>query len=445
MKNLIYALLVVAVLAPVSKAQFEGEVREIKMDTLRVGDVPPTKIGVADMLYIGTSYITSRDSLLMNYVTATVRFDIDFYAEWELVMIDSFYLKIYEIDEIDVFGWKRLGAQYILRLEAEFPGTQMMRVRWQLWETDSNEQFAKGVVERTRTDWRKLGHDISNEIARTLTGDQGIFLTKIAYCKEIGSAKEIFVSDYDGANERQLTNTGTINISPSFAPDMEWVYFISYMDGDPSLYVVNVNRGQPQQVAKFPGMIAAPAVSPDGNKIACVLTKDGNSEIYVLDLQGNIIKRLTRHWAIDTSPTWSPDSRSIAFASDRTGSPQVYIMDSDGLNVHRVTYQGSYNDSPIWSAHGDRITFVSRTRRGRFDLASIDTSGANYRILTEVGQNENPHFSPDGKHIIFSSTRLGPRDIFTMDMTGRNQRRLTQSGGCSNPDWGPMPVEYREE
>ncbi len=113
-------------------------------------------------------------------------------------------------------------------------------------------------------------------------------------------------------------------------------------------------------------------------------------------------------------------------------------MDSDGLKVRRLTYEGRYNDSPVWSQRSDRITFVSRTKAGRFDIASIDTSGTDYHILTEVGTNENPHFSPDGKHIIFSSTRLGPRDIYTMDITGRNQRRLTHSGGCSNPVWGPL-------
>ena len=175
------------------------------------------------------------------------------------------------------------------------------------------------------------------------------------------------------------------------------------MRGDPQLFKVNINTLEIVQIANFPGIVAAPAVSPDGDKIACVLSKDGNSEIYVLDTKGRVIKRLTRHSAIDTAPSWSPDGRLIAFSSDRTGSPQIYLMDSDGLNVRRLTFQGSYNDSPIWSSRADRITFVSRTKHGRFDLASIDTSGYDYRTLTELGMNENPHFSPDGKHIVFSS------------------------------------------
>jgi TolB protein len=273
-----------------------------------------------------------------------------------------------------------------------------------------------------------------------MTGDAGIFRSRIVYCKEVGKGdnvpKELFMSDYDGANERQLTFTKSINISPTFHPRKGIAFFTSYLAGDPQLYKIDVESGELTRLGNYPGIVTAPEVSPDGNRIACVLSKDGNSEIYVLDIKGNIIKRLTRHKRIDTAPTWSPDGRMIAFSSDRTGSLQIYLMDFDGLNVRRLTYQGRYNDSPIWSERGDRLTFVTRTKSGRFDIASIDTSGNDFRVLTEVGRNENPHFSPDGKHIIFSSTRLGGRDIFTMDITGRNQRRVTRSRVCSNPTWG---------
>ncbi len=433
---LAFSLVSIALSGNVRAQADDDDIRRFYFDTIS-GEYQATPIGVDDMKYIGNVYITHEDSVLMYYTTRIVQNDIDFYADFELIPLDSFFLKTYEINEMSVLGWRRLGADLLVKLEAEFPADKL-RVRWRLFDTIKQQQFARGVLERSKGDWRRLGHEIANEVVHTLTGEDGIFLTKIAYCKEVGTGKEIFMADYDGANEKQLTSNNSINISPFFAPNKDEIYFTSYMHGDPQLFKININNREASPVAKYDGIVAAPAVSPDGNKIACVLSKDGNSEIYVLDLKGQVIKRLTRHQAIDTAPTWSPDGRMIAFSSDRTGSPQIYLMDSDGLNVRRLTFQGGYNDSPIWSNRADRITFVSRTKYGRFDLASIDTSGIDYRILTEVGQNENPHFSPDGKHIIFSSTRLGPRDIFTMDITGRNQRRLTRSGKCSNPVWGPI-------
>lgn len=418
------------------KAQ-ERDVRNVFFDTLRTSDVQPTPIGVDDMKFIGTGTITTEDSTYMLYTTRIIRRDLDFYADFELVQIDSFYLRTYEITALDLLGWMRLGANYVVKLEVEFPGRNM-KVKWQLYHTVNRQQIDHGEFNYNRAFWREIGHDIANEIVHTLTGERGIFRTKIVYVRKIGKSKELFMADYDGANERQLTENGSINISPCFDPNREVVYFISYMAGDPHLYKVDINSGVIIKVAEYPGMIAAPVVSPDGKRIACVLTKDGNSEIYVLDTEGRIIKRLTRNPSIETAPTWSPDGRNIAFSSDRTGSPQIYIMDSDGLDQRRVTYNGTWNDSPVWSHRGDRLTFVSRTRNRRFDIASVDTSGADFRLLTEIAMNENPHFSPDGKHIIFTSDRLSAGDIYTMDISGRNKRRITTTGDCSNPYWGPL-------
>lgn len=416
----------------------DEDVNRIFFDTIRTGDVRPNPIAVENMKYTGTQYITLADSQIMGYVTGVVQFDLDFHADFELVRLDSFYLRTYEIKEMDMLGWQRLGAAYLVRLEAEFPGANL-QARWRLIDTKTKQEIGKGLFEGDRYSWREIAHKISSEIVRTLTGERGIFLSKIAYIRKIGKGKEIFIADYDGANEQQITKLGTISISPCFTPDGKEIYFVSFRDGDAQMFKVAVGSGKVSKITNFPGLVSAPAISPDGQRIACVLTKDGNSEIYVLDITGKIIKRLTDHKAIESGPSWSPDGRLIAFTSDRTGSPQVYTMDADGLNVKRLTYEGNYNDSPLWSARGNRVTFVSRTKSGRFDLASIDTSGEDFRILTQVGQNENPHFSPDGKQLVFTSTRLGTFDIYTSDLSGRNQRRLTRSGDCSNPIWGPMP------
>jgi len=434
--RLLALLIVLLVLsAGFATAQDEG-IRDYDLPTV-VGTFKATQVGVDEMRYIGTEYINREDSALMRYVTMVLQRDIDFYADFDLVPLDSFYLRTYEIKELDLLGWRRLGAEYVVRLDAEFPGPNL-RVYWRIYHVNTQMEVSKSTLEYGRAFWREMAHDIANDIVYTLTGDQGIFRTKIAYVRRKDNTKELYIADYDGNNERRVTNTGSTNISPVFSPDGTDLYFTSFLDGDPGLYKVKIETGKIKKIAQFPGIVAAPSISPDGQKIACVLSKDGNSEIYVLDTLGNVIKRLTNHRAIESSPSWSPDGRHLCFSSDRTGAPQVYIMDADGLSVRRLTYEGGYNDSPIWSDRGDRVTFVSRTPSRRFDLASIDTSGVDYRILTVVGHNENPHFAPDGKHIIFSSSRLSEGDIFTMDLNGRNQRRVTRTGDVSNPVWGPI-------
>ena len=431
-------LAIICLFASSAFAQTDANVKNIPFDTIRTGEVKATAIGVEDMKYIGSTPITKDDSGYMRAATGIVKFDIEFYADFDLVEIDSFYIRTYEIKVMDRLAWERLGATRLVHLEAEFPGANM-RVRWRLSDTQHDQEIGKGVVENTKLRWREIGHDVANEIVRTLTGDRGIFRTKIAYCKKIGKGKEICIADYDGANEQQLTSNGSINISPCWTPDGKEIFFTSFMGGPAQIYKVDVTTKKITKIAAFPGINSAPAVSPDGLKLACVLSKDGNSEIYVLDINGLIIKRVSNTpRAIESGPTWSPNGSMLAFTSDRTGAPQIYFSDADGVRVTRLTYDGRYNDSPIWSHRGNRVTFVSRTPQGRFDLASIDTSGHNPHLMTGFGQNENPHFSPDGKHIVFASTRLGGSDIFMCDASGRNQRRITTSANCTNPSWGPM-------
>jgi len=395
----------------------------------------PTRISVEDTRYIGITYISEADSIIMRNCGQILRRDLDFSPFFEIVLVDSFFMRHLEIEWMTLLAWERLGSEYLVKLEAEFPADNI-RLRYSLFTVKTGREIKRGRMEIDKSDYRVLVHEIANEIVKFLTGDDGIYRTKVVYVKKIDDSKELCIADYDGHNERQLTNNKSINLSPAFSPDGKYVFFTSYMDGDPKIYMLNLDNNKADLVAGFPGINAAPAISPDGKTIACVLSRDGNSELYLLNRKGEIKKRLTRSWAIESAPTWSPDGREIAFSSDRTGAPQIYVVDVETLETRRLTFVGKYNDSPCWSPKGDRIVFVSRN--GRFQVCSIDVTGKDFRVLADLGNNENPHFSPDGNHVVFSSNRLGPREIYTMDLFGHNQRRMTVRGGYSNPIWAPF-------
>ncbi len=395
----------------------------------------PTKISVEEVKYIGISPINASDTVILKNCAAILRNDIDFSPYFEIVLLDSFFMRHMELQEMTLLGWGWMGSAYVIRLEAEFP-SENLRLTYRLYSTSTQKEIRKQKFESNKLYYRDLIHEMANDIIKFLTGDDGIYRTKIAYIRQFNGAKELYISDYDGYNERQLTNNKSINLSPAFTPDGEFIYFTSYLDGYPKIYMLTLKNNNIDLIAGYPGINAAPAVSPDGKYVAAVLSKDGNSEIYLLDRKGKIVKRLTYSWAIESSPTWSPDGKEIAFTSDRTGSPQIYIMDAEGTNVRRLTYEGKYNDSPCWSPRGDRIIYISRDRV--FKIYSIDVMGREYKVLAELGDNENPHFSPDGNHIIFSSTRMGPSELYLMDLFGRKQQRLTNKGGYSNPIWSPI-------
>ncbi len=282
---------------------------------------------------------------------------------------------------------------------------------------------------------RKIIHRFSNRVMKALTGEEGIFETKLAFVSTRTGNKEIYICDYDGYNLRQITMNGAINISPQWSPNGKWLLFTSFKDGEPFLYRKNVFNGVEHKISRFPGINIGGRWSPSGREIAFTLSKDGNPELYLLDLWSGRLKRLTQNWGIDVSPTWSPDGKKIAFVSDISGKPNIYVMRRDGTNVKRLTYKGKYNTSPAWSPKGDRIAF-SRLEGRHFDIWTMRPDGTDQKRLTfDAGDNEHPTWSPDGRYIAFTSSRDGYKAIYIMRADGSRQMRIVKG---LDPSWSPQ-------
>ena len=392
-----------------------------------------TPIAVEDFSGTEGSRLLVSDSMTLVRMAEVIRHDLGFSPFYDIIRIDSQFMRHMELEIMTLLGWATLGADYIVKGEAEFTGNDI-NFKYRLIVARSGLEFGRGRFKSTASNYRYLGHRISNEIIYYLTGETGIFNTRVCFVSKRTGNKEVFLCDYDGANIYQLTGNGSINLSPSFSNDNGKILFTSFMNDEPQMFQYDLLSGAVDRLAAYPGINSAASVSPDGKHIVCSLSRDGNAELYLLTRKGKIKRRLTRTSSIESGPCWSPTGAEICFSSDRTGAPQIYIMDKDGINLRRLTYTGSYNDSPDWSPNGDKIVFVSRVR-GKFNICTIDITGTYFRVLTELGNNENPHWSPDGNHIVFSSTRSGAREIYIMDLFGNEEKRLTTGGGNSNPDW----------
>ncbi len=281
--------------------------------------------------------------------------------------------------------------------------------------------------------FRLVAHRVADELMK-LYGEKPFFTTKIVFVSNRDGNDELYMMDYDGANQTRLTFNKWRDYMPAWSPDQRAIAFTSYRAGNPDLYILYPYEGKIVPVSTK-GTNFAAAFSPDGKKLAFCSTRDGNAEIYVANADGSNIRRITFNSAIDTAPSWSPTGREIAFTSDRTGSPQLYLMDSEGGNVRKVSFGGDYLDSPAWSPDGERIVFVSRVNNF-FDLYILNLKTNKITKLTETGaRNESPSWSPDGRHIIFSSNMSGTIQIYSIDYDGTNLRRLTETGENKLPNW----------
>ncbi len=345
---------------------------------------------------------------------------------------------------IDYYQWESVGADILVEGVTDTGGDQLVvEVRLHAVRAQENV-FARRYTAESGAS-RMLAHRIADDILLQAGNYQGVARTRIAFAtnRRQERAKEIYLMDYDGHDQRPVTANGSLNLTPSWSPDGRALSYISYREGAPALYLAFLYQGRGEKLVGEHQSFT-PAWSPDGQWIAFASNRDGQSEIYLAAADGSEVRRLTDHRAIDVAPTWAPNGRTLAFTSDRTGQPQIYAMDRDGLNLRRVSFEGMYNDSAAWSPSRSRseIAYASRIERQPFDIVVHDFETRQTRQLTTGrGSNESPSWAPNGEHLVFTSNRTGGDQVFTMHRDGSNVRQLTRDGLNSTPRWGNPPAD----
>ena len=336
--------------------------------------------------------------------------------------------------------WRAIGAEVLVKGTYSKNGDQL-QVEFYLYDVFRQKQVVGKRFHGSVADVRQMAHKFANEAVKQITGELGVFDTRIAYLAKSKEHNEIHVMDYDGHNDRVLFQDTSIIIAPKWSADGEKIVFTSYREGNPDLYQIVVRSGTLQKISGEPGINTGGVYSPGGGRLAFVMSKDGNPEIYVLDKYGRRPKRLTDNWATDVSPSWSPDGKKIVYMSDQAGTPQLYIMSENGRQPYRLTFQGKYNATPAWSPRGDRIAFASQTN-GHFQIATIKPDKSEMVIVTDNGgNNEFPSWSPDGRFLCFSSTVGGKSDVYIMNANGGNLRKITSSPMMNlAPSWSSRVV-----
>ncbi|MBN1106799.1 MAG: Tol-Pal system beta propeller repeat protein TolB [Deltaproteobacteria bacterium] len=341
------------------------------------------------------------------------------------------------LEESRFRDWSVIGAELLVKGGYTCIG-RSLEVEVRMYDVYSGRQLlGKRFLGRVE-EQRVLMHRVGNEIIYLLTGHKGMFLSKLAFTGTATGHKEIYISDFDGHNERQITSDRSIALFPRWSPQGDMICFNSYKDGSPLLYVKELFSGKVRRLSGRKGLNMGGAWAPDGKSLSLTMTEGDNLDIFTIDLGGKIINRLTDHWGINVSPSFSPDGSRFAFVSNRSGTPQIYMKDLGQGREERLTFEGNYNTSPSWSSL-NRIAFCGNYE-GRFHIFAVDPDGRNLRRLTEgQANNEDPCWSPDGRYIVFSSTRDGGYHLYIMNANGQNQRRVTfMKGQQTSPSWSPF-------
>ncbi|MFZ5807042.1 MAG: biopolymer transporter Tol [Verrucomicrobiota bacterium] len=250
-------------------------------------------------------------------------------------------------------------------------------------------------------DWRRATHLYADAIIEAITGTQGFASSKITFVSAHTGSKEVYVSDMDGGNGRQLTNDKTISLGPKWSPNAKQIAYTSYRSNFPDVWVIDLVSSKRKRVAYFPGLNGQPCFSPDGEKIALTLSKDGNTELYVMNADGTSPMRLTNTRGTEASPTWSPDGKQIAYVSDNRGSAQIFTIPSNGGAPNRIKTNSSYATEPDWSPDGKKLAY-SIMVGGQLQIAITDLATSEQIILTDTSHNESPTWTRNSRHLVYT-------------------------------------------
>jgi len=298
------------------------------------------------------------------------------------------------------------------------------------------------IVRDSATRERRLGiHGVSDELERWITGTRGIASTKIVFVE----GKVMKIVDSDGANERILPTVGAA-LSPAWHPSGKSIVYVDADDRGTRIGQIDLRTLRPRLLsASKRGLNITPVYTKDGKNIVWAAGGDSPAELFLASATGDdtVPKPFVGRTGFETtSPSFSPDGKQIVFMSPVPLTPQLYTMNVNGTGLRLLTPvvpgKRSYRTGPDWSPAGDEIAF--QQQNGDFQVWTIGVKDRVMRQLTSEGENEDPSWAPDGRHLSITR-RLGAigdqRSIWVLDKRTGRLRQLTSSGDARLSDWSP--------
>ena len=343
-----------------------------------------------------------------------------------------------ENSRIAVAEWRGRGADALAVGSVSRLADGRYDVRFKLWDLVKGEELVGQSHAALPADMRLAAHRIADSIYQNLTGERGVFSTRIAYVTKAGGRFQLHVTDADGEGGQIALASPDPIISPAWAPNGKELAYVSFESQKAVVWVQDISSGQRRMLANFRGSNSAPAWSPDGRELALTLSRDAVAQLYLMSRDGGAPRRITNSPAIDTEPVFTPDGRQIYFVSDRGGGPQIYRMPSSGGNAERVTFSGSYNISPTISPDARTLAYITR-QGSAFKLMVQELPGGTPLAITDTSDDESPSFAPNGRMLVYTS-RAGGRDVLmTTTLDGKIKSRLLTTGAdMREPAWGPF-------
>ncbi|MGB5187144.1 MAG: hypothetical protein WBO84_08460, partial [Acidimicrobiia bacterium] len=246
------------------------------------------------------------------------------------------------------------------------------------------------------------------------------------------SQGEIYTRAFSGGEWTRLTNNSWREQRPSWSPDGTTIAYSTAVSGTDDIWLMNADGTSKRNATSDAAYNFDPSWSPDGTRIVytAIAVIGAYEDVWVMKVDGTGKANLTPSTPSSTNeqPAWSPDGSKIAFTSNRTGASDIFVMNARGSGVTNLTRSATSTDEEAtWSPDGSAIAFISDRSGASRDLYVMTTDGSDVRRLTTAMGAYQPAWSPDGRHVLFSSSADGDPDLWMVDPDGSNLGHLTDS------------------
>jgi len=361
---------------------------------------------------------------------------------------------------IDYTLWDQLGATWLLSGQVEGLGEGYVLVLdlHNVVYAEVREQAQFTLPDPASEHYRMAVHRVSDQIVEWIFDEPGMAASRIAFSRVLdGGAQEIYIVDSDGENLRRITNHGDISKSPAWHPSGEKLAYVRSVDFTPhKIFERDLRTGRETMLNPGrEGQQATPAYHPNGRELAFGLMGYNRTGLFSYDVERDCCLTHIQggRWE-DISPSFSPDGTRLAFNSNRLGThiPQVYVVSARGGQADLISpyVPGSpgYFTSPDWSQTGEHVAFHGRIDRyGRYQILVAEVGSRNTRVsqLTAEGNNEDPSWAPDGRHLVFSGERSYGYGLFIVDAGTGRIRPLVSNIRPGPPEWSSSLAGLVEE
>jgi len=297
---------------------------------------------------------------------------------------------------------------------------------------------------------RTLIHELADALHEELFGVKGIASTRILYTNKEGETGEIWVTDYDGANARQLTSQNALCVTPAFIPPRSGMrsrdyFYVSYATGQPKIFHATLDGGNGQRVTTLRGNQLMPQLSRQRDKLVFISDAAGNPDVFLhqFDPQRGALGKPRQIYAVpyatQASPVFNPEGSKIAFVSNKDGRARIYTMEipKEGQTLKDIhpkllVKQNRSCTAPSWSPDGTKIAYTSRVDWTRQIWVYDLMTGIDKQVTQGPGNKENPTWAPNSVHLAYNDAH----NIFMINIHQLQPVQLTHGRSEKKfPSW----------